>query len=189
MRRSALYTRGFTLIEILVALAIIVILVMIAHVSLGAVRDKAYDTQRKSDLAQLAIVLKLYKVDHGAYPLPGCGAVWNGAPPEYASPGPTGPGNPYVRTCDPPQEYITGLVSAYISKLPTDPQSENVLGEGFMYTSNGTSYKLVDTRTNGRMIKPTEDFARCPVSCSTCHTDPNTGEQAFAIYTPDMACQ
>lgn len=182
---------GFTLVEILVSVAVIAILSTIVYMSVGAARDKTYDTQRKSDLAQLGIALKLYREDNGAYPAPGCGANWEaGEPnPAYSSPGPADPvGNWYVTEC---VDYIPGLAPGYIPELPLDPTSEYVNGEGYMYTSkaSGNSYKLVVTRSNQRMIMPTEDFARCPSSCATCHGAPNTGEQAFAIYTPDMACE
>lgn len=190
MRKASFFVRGFTLVEILVSVAVIGILSTVVYMSVQGARDKAYDTQRKSDLTQVAIALKLYKQDNNRYPAPGCSVAWEDPYPQpgYASPGPADPvGNWYVKEC---ADYIPGLAPTYIPTLPLDPTNEYVNGEGYMYTSkaSGQSYKLVVTRADGRLIMPNEDYARCPSSCATCHNDPNTGEAAYAVYTSDMAC-
>lgn len=59
-RRSA-----FTLVELLVVVAIIGILATIVLVGLGAARIRARDTRRVSDLRQLQTALQLYADAHG----------------------------------------------------------------------------------------------------------------------------
>ena len=60
--------RGFTLIEIVVAVAIVAVLASVVIASTGEARKKARDEQRKSDLQQMQLALRLYKVKEGSYP-------------------------------------------------------------------------------------------------------------------------
>jgi prepilin-type N-terminal cleavage/methylation domain-containing protein len=66
---------GFTLVEMLVVIAIIVVLMAILFPVFASVRGKAREAQCRSNLHQLAIALKGYKEDHGRYPGP---PMWNG---------------------------------------------------------------------------------------------------------------
>ncbi len=60
--------KGFTLIELLVVIAIIGILASIVLVSLNSARQKGYDTQVKSDLAQARNVMEMcYDNQGGTY--------------------------------------------------------------------------------------------------------------------------
>lgn len=90
--------RGFTLIEILVVVAIIGILAALATVSYSAARAQARDAQRKSDLKQIQNALQLYFNENGTYPV----SEWSF--PGYGTP------------------WIPGLDGKYISKLPVDPK-------------------------------------------------------------------
>lgn len=74
---------GFTLIEILVVIALIGILAGVLLVSLQGVRASARDAQRKADLETIQSALEIYKSTCGKYPtsltsggsaLKGCGA-------------------------------------------------------------------------------------------------------------------
>lgn len=59
---------GFTLVELLVVLAIISILVTIGLVSFTSSQLRAHDAQRKSDLKQVANALEIFYSDYGKYP-------------------------------------------------------------------------------------------------------------------------
>jgi prepilin-type N-terminal cleavage/methylation domain-containing protein len=61
-------SRGFTILEVLVALSIIIVLATVVYISANDARAKARDTQRISDLEQIRIALRLYAEQHGAYP-------------------------------------------------------------------------------------------------------------------------
>lgn len=60
--------RGFTLVEIIVSLAVISILATVVYASLGEARKKARDTQRKSDIEQIQLAFRLWKEVTGGYP-------------------------------------------------------------------------------------------------------------------------
>lgn len=64
------WQRGYTLIELLLVLAIIGILVTIGLISLQGIREKARDAARAADLSQMRLGLALYFLDHEQYPAP-----------------------------------------------------------------------------------------------------------------------
>jgi general secretion pathway protein G len=60
--------RGFTLIEVLVVVAIIGMLAMIVIANVGTSRKKGNDGRRISDISQLKLALELYYDANGMYP-------------------------------------------------------------------------------------------------------------------------
>lgn len=62
------HTRGFTLVELLVGIAIIGFLATIVLGQFTGTREKARDVRRVSNLEQLQIALRLYVETNGAYP-------------------------------------------------------------------------------------------------------------------------
>ncbi|MBI2195693.1 MAG: type II secretion system protein [Candidatus Levybacteria bacterium] len=66
--------KGFTLVELLIVIAIIGVLTTLLMANFIGVRQRARDAQRKSDLRQIQSALELYRSDQGSYPqiLPNC---------------------------------------------------------------------------------------------------------------------
>lgn len=62
------HVRGFTLIEILIVVAIISILALIVLGSLGGAREKGRDARRNADIEQYELAIELYFERHDAYP-------------------------------------------------------------------------------------------------------------------------
>ena len=65
--------KGFTLIEILIVVAIIGILASVVLVGLGPTQKRARDTRRISDLRNIQTGLELYYNANGKYPAAGTG--------------------------------------------------------------------------------------------------------------------
>lgn len=76
MRRIINHKLGFTLIEILVVIAIIGILFTIGLTSYLTAQKQTRDTRRKTDLLAIQQALETYRSEYGAYPDL---ASWEGA--------------------------------------------------------------------------------------------------------------
>jgi general secretion pathway protein G len=68
MKKFFKKSKGFTLIELLVVIAIIAILVVLILVALGVARQKARDSQRKTDIRAVQTALELYSNQYNRYP-------------------------------------------------------------------------------------------------------------------------
>jgi prepilin-type N-terminal cleavage/methylation domain-containing protein len=127
--------KGFTLIEILIVVAIIAILASVVLVGLGPTQQAGRDARRLSDLRETQNALELYFNKCGYYPglaEPGaCGnyaavASWNGTAPSLS----------------------TSLIGSTIgvNSIPNDPSS----GHTYFYgaTAGGASYVLAAVLEN-----------------------------------------
>src|SRR5690348_7093470 len=62
------FQKGFTLVELLIVIAIIGILSTLLMTNFIGVRQRARDAQRKADVRQIQSALELYRADNGSYP-------------------------------------------------------------------------------------------------------------------------
>ncbi|MDP1722084.1 MAG: prepilin-type N-terminal cleavage/methylation domain-containing protein [Candidatus Gottesmanbacteria bacterium] len=119
---------GFTLMELLVVMAILGILVTVGLTSYKSVQAKSRDSKRKSDLKQIATALEFYFNDYGTYPsdtnfqIYGCGTAGTSVC-EWGSPFQT------LKTGG------TNVKTMYMPKLPSDPAT----GRVYYYDKTGTS--------------------------------------------------
>ena len=151
--------QGFTLIEIMVVVAIIGILASVLFVSFEEGRQQSRDKFRQAELKELQLAIELYKAQYGQYPEQGClsgpnnSGVWSGP----------GPLPSWGVTCD---QYIVGLAPDFVASLPRDPNKEDEDGKGFIYRTNAdrSAYKvLVHQSVESQLVTSAADeFARCP---------------------------
>lgn len=79
-------SKAFTLIELLIVIAVIGILVAVILPNLIGMRERAQDTKKKNDLMQIKNALRMYYNDYNAYPRSSSGAICCSAPLEVCSP-------------------------------------------------------------------------------------------------------
>jgi len=115
---------GFTLVELLIVIAIIGILASLTVISLNEARAKARDAKRRSDIGQLVKLVETYYYIRGNYPF--C------TDPELQP--------PFVgyRTCvsSVPQYWMTNLIAdGYVQDNQTivDPFNETKDGRDYIY--------------------------------------------------------
>jgi prepilin-type N-terminal cleavage/methylation domain-containing protein len=109
--------KGFTLIEILIVVAIIAILASVVLVGLGPTQSLGRDARRVSDLHETQNGLELYYNSKGSYPIPASGAAWSTV-----------------------QSALTGA-SLGISSVPDDP-SGGAVHYAYGTDAAGTQYIL-----------------------------------------------
>lgn len=134
---------GFTLVELLIAVAIVGILASVLLMSLNGSTAQARDAERQADLRALQSAVELYKLKYGRYPA-GCRdttSSWTGNWSGQAGSG---------YQCASGNQYIVGLAPEFIPVLPTDPKLNPAFANsGYVYTTNpeGTVYKIMALNT------------------------------------------
>ncbi len=153
------FSQGFTLVEILVTIAILSILVGVIAVSSAQSSQKSRDAERQADLRTLQSAIELYKNKYGRYPerCAGGNGGWSGQS-----------GTNYACTT-PSQPYILGatgrLFSDFMAKLPIDPKL-NGNDSGYIYRTNddGTVFKLKAQRTvESEVVDYTHELKACDI--------------------------
>lgn len=111
--------RGFSLIELMVAMSIIAILATIGITSYVNAQKRARDGRRKADLEQIRSALEMYRVDNNTYPTGG-----------------------WLRVdTDADNTLTTELVdNGYLSALPLDPKKDDNGNPGPCYTPSNYRY-------------------------------------------------
>lgn len=138
--RKKVSEKGYTLLELLVAISIIGALIALSLASYSRAQAKSRDTRRHADLAIIKVALESYFNDHGSFPAEKNLGV-NGEP-EVAF------GSPLVDNA--------GVT--YMKKLPSDPMfNPSVSGPQYCYTRSADmfSYTLgADYETEVRECNP-----------------------------------
>ena len=126
--------KGFTIVELLIAIVVIAILAAISIVAYNGIQVRGRDASRASDVNSIQKALSLYYVDEGKYPA--CGV----------------PGT----SCNSPA-LASYLVPKYIQKMPADSTSTatysyvtNTDGDGYgmrILYEKGTCRYLVGSNT------------------------------------------
>lgn len=169
-------SKGFTLIEILIVVAVIAILSSVALVGANQARGNARDKDRLAQLKQLQVAVEIYGRINGRYPQAGCarGAQWTGNISTYGS-------------C---AVYIDGIIDL-MDPLPSDPVST----EGsYLYKTDasGTSYKIMSWNSlEQTTVAEGQIYSRCDISCTAeayCQDTSGDFSKTYAVYSNGAKC-
>ncbi|MBU1033398.1 type II secretion system GspH family protein [Patescibacteria group bacterium] len=127
MKNMKLSQKAFTLLELLVVMAILALLVGLGLRTFGSVQQKSRDSKRKEDLQSISKTLELYYNDFKHYP--------------YASGGKIlGCGENSTEACEWGDVWQnTSNQTLYMSKMPRDPGGNQYF---YLADAGGTSYRL-----------------------------------------------
>lgn len=138
--------KGFTLLELLIVIAIIGIMATFAIIGLSGAQAKARDGRRKADLESIRSALELYRADCDVYP----NAITYGSAL-------TGTSNVAGARCSTSNKYI-GVV-------PNDPSN----GKTYRYAvlGGGSSYELCSAieQVNGASAQTCGGSNNCGSTC------------------------
>ncbi len=132
----SLKERGFTLVEIIIVIAIVSILATVVLLNYGDVKKAVRDKQRVTDIEQIRLALRLYREANGTYPDCKTGM-------EIRT-GVTQPGG-----CS---ENINTALAPYMTTIPEDPRAD---GSTYMYVYDSK----YDCRVNGNTSDETVVYA------------------------------
>ncbi len=176
--------RGFTLIELMVTIAIIAVLATVGAVVYSSVQKTARISKRIQDLDALKIAVETYKASNGKYPIGQGAAVCIGNTAGTAATG--GLSNSTI---------IPTFVPNYMQALPKDPSSSDpATSPCYMYRSdvNGVEYKIwtsgVTEMTSAEFlvqtnyIDPARDVGAANGGTDSCKVD-GTTPAAWAVYS------
>lgn len=98
MNKNFQIKRGFTLVELLIVITIIMVLVTVGMMSYANAQKVGRDARRKADLKQVQAALEMFRADNGFYPQNKTGNL---------------------------SVLSTDLVTKYTQKLPPDPSASS----------------------------------------------------------------
>jgi len=131
--------QAFTLIELIVVIAIIGVLTAFAVPNFMAARERARDVQRKNDLKQLQSAIEMYKLDNGEYPssilFTKMKVVTNTCWYNDNDDGTSGPD--FISTCPTDDKVI------YMKKVVRDPNRSVAADNKAYYYSSSDKYKYI----------------------------------------------
>lgn len=148
--------KGFTLIEMLVVLAIMGVIVGLTLFGIGGAREASRDAKRKADLEVLRSAVEIYKADCNKYPL------GEGNPSSVlATSGDSLSGDGSSSSC------LT--TNNYLNQIPSDPIDPNA---NYRYYSNGTIYEICAALEQGTGTVTCNGSSLCGKTCNYKVTNP-----------------
>jgi type II secretion system protein G len=119
---------GFTLIELIIVMAIMGLLIGVTASSFQTSRIKGKDAKRKSDLKQIGNALEGYLSDHGRYPTASANKI-------------VACGGSGTSTCDWGSAFTDENGTVYMAQIPADPLNPTRAYQ-YLVSSDGKSYQL-----------------------------------------------
>lgn len=163
--------KGFTLIELMVAISIVAILATVGLVMYGQAQKLGRDAKRKQDIRSISIALELYKQTNGSWPSITDAVSADG----------------WVNSTSDSAEWIPGLTSSYISSVPKDPKNSGTYKYSYWRDADAGGY-CSDTYLLQAYLENTSDSeAGISYKCNSEH--PLGGESGQFLYGPGLIKQ
>lgn len=134
MKKLSKINKGFTLVELLVVMAILGILVALVAGNFRTAQIRGRDAQRKSDLKELSHSLELFYADYGRYPSDLSGLM---RACSYVKAAPDSSGS-----CSWGSGEFTDGTTIYFKTMPTDPTSDFSYYYRIVPTSSNQKYQI-----------------------------------------------
>ena len=144
---SIMKQKSFTVIELLIVLAMITLITAFILVSLKSVRGKARDARRFRDIDQIHKALQFLWIDNEEYPEKTCPC----GDKKYKE---------WETSDKEPAEFMEYLLP-YLSEIPVDPINKKVKGSGFFGSPAGDYFYAYQDFTSA-------DYCLCDKSSPTC---------------------
>ncbi len=152
-------SKGFSLIELLIVIAIMAVIVGLALPNFIGARERSRDFKRKSELNQLKIALRLYYGDYGKYPAWTNGMVIVGC-------GINGTSNcPVCASADFAAGGVDGCTTVYMRKTPVSQAGSLELR--YFQVASGDDFRVKVSLENASDTDTTKSQAKCPVVAAT----------------------
>lgn len=150
---------AFTLVEMLLVLAIITLLSVSILASIGQTRAKGRDAKRIEDMKQITNALNLYFADKGTYP--SVSGTETGCTP-----------NAGWDCSHLGGDFIPDLVPKYLSQMPVDPTNNNTYHYMY-YRTTGSIYDCVAPPARGKYVLGISMFETNPGYSNPNFCNPN----------------
>jgi type II secretory pathway pseudopilin PulG len=165
--------KGFALMELLIIISVIGVLIGITLVNGSAVRAKARDTQRISDIANIKSALELYFLENGFFPFQDDGGIAIGSDGYSSLPQGSAPG-------EGKWWVLENALAPYLNDLPDDPLNTwdgsldpfpftDTYSYWYFPDAEGVDYDLV-------AHFETKNALRCEIKGWQKHINPTCGE-------------
>lgn len=130
-----IFLRGFSLIELLVAVTIIAILSAVGMANFQTAAQKARDSRRQSEIEQIRSAVELYRSDEGSYPA-----------------------NGLLEECGKDVSLENAGGNVYLQEIPCDPKD----GNPYLYNATGLTYVIhASFETKGNDCTDLDDYNYC----------------------------